>query len=373
MLIYGCPDGEGHWSNIANQQLVGVVRQKGKFDENFMTNILSAIRNAEQRLILVDVGGRRTSENERIFKECDGYIILSSKKEELVEWRNFGDRLGLKCIAELDSLLVGESIVYADKGDGILRGVVTGLERGEYVSSPVIDKLVERLVEIIESNGEKTLAEKTADVNGVEIADLIGIEDRNDPWMGYRPWHTIPTLEAVAHLAKKSLVKVWNIRSAFIASAICAKLRRSMVELFDVSLGYVMIPDLRPKGKGSKYGLSWKIIETDDYTVVKFQIEGGFYNPTWLFTAYPPRINTGKGVIVSGKGPIWLTATMIRAYSKTQPWTATFVVSESGREQPSLDGKKWDEVHPDQGPCVFVAGSKVKLGELIAIPSELLK
>lgn len=372
MLIYGCPDGEGHWANQANQGLVSVIRQKGKFDENFLTNVTSYIRNADQKLVLVDVGGRRTPENERIFKECEGYIILSSKKEEIVEWRKFGDGLGLKCLAELDSSLQGESVIYPDQGDGILRGLVVGLERGTYVQSPVIDKLVEKLCEIINKNGDKTLAETQADINGVAIADQIGIVDRNDPWMGYRPWHIVPTLQAISHLTKQKLVKVWNIRSAAVGAAIAAFLKRSKVELFDVSLGYVMLPDLRPKAKGSPFGLQWEVIERDEYTLVKFKIaNGGIYNATWLHTAFPPRVNRNKGVVLSGKGPIWLFSTMVRAYSKTNPWAALFSAAESGREQPSLEGRKWDEVYPNDAPAVEVFGNKI--GRLVAVPSELLK
>jgi len=378
MLIYGCPDGEGHWTNQANQALVSVIRQKGKFDQTFMTNIINYIKTADQKLILVDVGGRRTPENARIFKECDGYIILCSTAhaEEMAEWRKFGDELGLKCLAELDSSLTGESVVYPDQSDGILRGLVVGLERGTYVQSPVINKLVEIFCQIINKNGDKSLAEQQADINGATLADQINIVDRNDPWMGYRPWHIAPTLRAISHLTRKKLVKVWNIRSAFIGAALAAFLRRSMIELFDVSLGYIMVPNLRPKAKGSPFGLQWEIIEFDKYALVKFKIQGGMYNASWLHTAYPPRVNRNKGiVVVSGKSPIWLFAVIVRAYAKTNPWVSLFAAAESGREQPSLDGKKWDEVYPDSGPCVkvFDCQEKNNLGEMIAVPSELLK
>jgi len=373
ILIYGCPDGEGHWSNIANQSVAKVIRQKGHFDATFMSFVTRSIRNAEQRLVLVDVGGIRSPQNETIFRECEGYVILSSSPEEISAWREFGDGLGLKCLAELDSRLSEEeSVVYPDQGDGILRGLVVGLERGTFVCSAVIDALVERFKGIITANSQMTQAEEQADISGLALADEIGIEDRTDPFLGYRPWHLDLALKAVKRLVAKPLVRIWNVRSFWTAAAICILLKRSVVELFDVSNGYIAIPDLKPKKAGSPIGLDWKTIERDDFTIVKFKIQGDIFNISSLHTAYPPAVNKGKGVIISGHGPIVLSATIARAYGKAgHPFVSMFAAAESGREQVSLNGKKWDEVYPDRGPCVKISGPEV--GNLIPVPAEDLK
>ena len=46
---------------------------------------------------------------------------------------------------------------------------------------------------------------------------------------------------------------------------------------------------------------------------------------------------------------------------------------ESGRVQPSLDGRKWSEVHPFAGPAVIVAGPDEKIGEMFPISFDLLR
>jgi ABC-type iron transport system FetAB ATPase subunit len=43
MLIFGAPDGEWHWSNEADQNLVCELRQKKGFTDNFADNIVKAI------------------------------------------------------------------------------------------------------------------------------------------------------------------------------------------------------------------------------------------------------------------------------------------------------------------------------------------
>ncbi len=373
ILIYGCPDGEGHWSNIANQNVAQVIRQKGAFDATFMSFTTRSIRNAEQRLVLVDVGGRRSTQNETIFRECEGYVILSSSPEEIPAWREFGDGLGLKCLAELDSRLSEEeSVVYPEKEDGVLRGLVVGLERGTFVDSPVIDALAERFKAIITANSQMTQAEEQADISGIQLADEIGIEDRTDPFLGYRPWHLALALKAVKRLVSKPLVRIWNIRSFWTSAAMCILFRKSVVELFDVSNGYIAIPDLKPKKSGSPIGLDWKVNEKDDYTIVNFKIQGDIFNISALHTIYPPAVNKAKGVIISGKGPIVLAATIGRAYGNSKhPFIAMFAAAESGREQLSLQGQKWDEVYPGCGPCVEIAGQEI--GRLFPVSAEDLK
>ncbi len=373
ILIYGCPDGEGHWSNIANQNVAQAIRQKGVFDATFLNFITKSIRNAEQRLVLVDVGGRRSSENEIIFRECEGYIILSSSPEEISAWRQFGDGLGLQCLAELDSRLsTEESVLYPNQGDGILRGLVVGLERGTFVNSVVIDVLVKRFKAIITANSQMTLAEKEADISGIQLADKIGIEDRTDPFLGYRPWHLMPALKAVKRLYSKKIIRIWNIRSFWTASAMVIAFQKSLVELFDVSNGYIAIPSLKPKKSGSEIGIDWRVNEFDDFTIVNFRINGDIFDISTLRKVYPPAVNQAKGVIISGRGPIVLGATIARAYSNGKhPFIAMFAAAESGRKQLSLNGQKWDEVYPVCGPCVEIAGQNI--GRLIPVNTENLK
>ena len=152
ILIFGAPDGEWHWSNEADQNLVRGIRQKKQFTDDFADHIVKAIETAEQRLILVDTGGKRLYPNHEIFAVCDAFIIVSSSREEMVEWRKFGEAQECQCIAELDSVLHGTCELYPEADDKIIRGRISGLERGQTVKSPVLEAVAKRLKKVIVQN-----------------------------------------------------------------------------------------------------------------------------------------------------------------------------------------------------------------------------
>lgn len=128
-IIKACPDGEGIWSNNKNQNETNIVRKKGKFTKSFIENSCKAIDNQTNKIVLVDVGGAISKENEQIFKHCDSFIVLSSDEKEKNEWVNFGQSLGLECIGELDSSLEGQEKIYSR--EPYLQGKIVGLERGK--------------------------------------------------------------------------------------------------------------------------------------------------------------------------------------------------------------------------------------------------
>jgi len=154
-LAFAAPDGEWHWSNFGDQDLVAVVRQKGRFSENFVGSMVSSIEANEQPLVLVDTGGVRSEANEAIFDVCDACIILSSKPEEIVAWHQFAGEHGVEVLAELDSVLVGTCKLYGKQEDGVVRGRISGLERGHTIQSETLEAVASRLRSIILTNNEE--------------------------------------------------------------------------------------------------------------------------------------------------------------------------------------------------------------------------
>ena len=112
-IIRACPDGEGTWSNNKNQKETSIVRKKGKFTQSFIDNACKAIDNQTNKIVLVDVGGVMSKENEQVFQHCDSFVVLSSDEEKKKEWLEFGQKLGLQCIGCLDSSLEGQEEIYS--------------------------------------------------------------------------------------------------------------------------------------------------------------------------------------------------------------------------------------------------------------------
>ena len=59
--------------------------ENNKFTKSFIDKACQAIDKQENKIILVDVGGVMSKENEQVFKHCDSFVVLSSddtKKQE---------------------------------------------------------------------------------------------------------------------------------------------------------------------------------------------------------------------------------------------------------------------------------------------------
>ena len=75
-------------------------------------------------------------------------VILAGDMSKVAEWREFAKKVGLTVVAEIHSDYHGkEDNVEGVAHDGILRGSVHYLERGEPVSGrPMIRRLAEHLL-----------------------------------------------------------------------------------------------------------------------------------------------------------------------------------------------------------------------------------
>ncbi len=86
-----------------------------------------------------------------------------------------------------------------------------------------------------------------------------------------------------------------------------------------------------------------------NYTLVEFDLEGGIAAPEMLESLKVPEVDGTRGVVISGKGPIWLYCAIAHEYHATA-WTATH--------------------DPRLGHVVFATHSKLaKVGEVIK-PNE---
>jgi CRISPR-associated protein Csx3 len=63
-------------------------------------------------------------------------------------------------------------------------------------------------------------------------------------------------------------------------------------------------------------------IESDEYTTVTIDIDGGTCEPSDLKTIVIPTIKGNKGVVLNGRAPVWVFGTLIHHFHATQ-WVAT--------------------------------------------------
>lgn len=61
----------------------------------------------------------------------------------------------------------------------------------------------------------------------------------------------------------------------------------------------------------------------DNFTLIEIDIEGGICEPSDLKSLGYPLVNSQKGVIISGRAPVWVFATLGHEFHPAL-WVATF-------------------------------------------------
>ncbi|BAZ08048.1 CRISPR-associated protein Csx3 [Calothrix sp. NIES-3974] len=165
-IITACPDGEGSWHQEAyeNNELLAKDckhQNKAEFTPEFAEKAAEWVRNANQLINIIDVGGKTSPENRTIMQPATHAVILSRDMDKFAEWENFCQSLDLKIIAKIHSQLdtVEDSVYLADgwqentnellEKTPLLTGSVHGLKRGEYLSErPMVQALAKVLIHL---------------------------------------------------------------------------------------------------------------------------------------------------------------------------------------------------------------------------------
>ncbi|NEP56089.1 MAG: hypothetical protein F6K31_03565 [Symploca sp. SIO2G7] len=156
--ISGCPDGDGCWFSETVQKYPDLAKQlkteyKARFTPEFAAAKARDIRVNKNSLLLFDVGGKISPENELIMSQATHAVILAKSEEEVAEWQNFCQKLNLPVIAIIYSVLEATvDEIWTESPQ--LTGKVHRLQRGELVMNrPLIQALAKRLVELVRVSG----------------------------------------------------------------------------------------------------------------------------------------------------------------------------------------------------------------------------
>lgn len=152
-VISGCPDGDGCWYSETAQkypELAAQLKQeyKAKFTPEFAAVKAKDIAAIKNSLLLFDVGGKISPENELIMSKATHAVILAKSESEVTEWQDFCQKLNLPVIAVIySSLAATADWIHSESPQ--LTGIVHKLERGEPVATrPMIHALAKRLIQL---------------------------------------------------------------------------------------------------------------------------------------------------------------------------------------------------------------------------------
>jgi len=176
-IITACPDGEGAWfqetvsrsSEDARHLKDEYKKSLDGFSPEFIKMASDAIKNCILPLTLIDIGGRPDEKNKEICRHATHAIILFNESDKVDEWRQFCHELGIKIIAEIYSDYHGKEDS-AEVKDGILKGTVHHLERGEDISKRYC---VTALANYLITNREKSMTTYNINIEKDKKGDTL--------------------------------------------------------------------------------------------------------------------------------------------------------------------------------------------------------
>lgn len=321
-VLRACPDGEGDWNMEAQPDTVRLLRAKGQFTTAFVDCVC---RDLERRHLplLVDVGGRPTAEQQRIFDFCTHAILLSSEPALLAEWRTMIERRGPTVIAELVSTQTETAGLHSLSPT--LTAHISGLERFHQAEGPVFDVLVER-VETVFRFDQGELREMHLRAAPVEIAveiDRLGrtlkLLDVDEKW---HPQALRPLLE---YLPAHEPLAAYGRGPGWLYAAMSAHAFPAPFWQFDARLGWVQ-PILlhRRRTDAESRPIGWRVSNLGaQVPMLTAVIAGAYVDYSELDGMAVPDLDTGRGLVISGKLPHWVLTGLVRTFEDA-PWIAAY-------------------------------------------------
>lgn len=154
--ISGCPDGDGSFFTETVKNNPSLAKQlkaeyKARFTPEFADSRAQDIQRIKNSLLLFDVGGKMSAENQIIMSSATHAVILAKTPADVIDWKHFCEnqlRKPLQIVAVIYSDYHGKEDILDDSGE-ILTGKVHHLERGEDVSDrPMVKALAERIIKL---------------------------------------------------------------------------------------------------------------------------------------------------------------------------------------------------------------------------------
>lgn len=274
---------------------------------------------------MVLVGGRMSEENCRIMRECDAAVVLSRDLTQIEPWAPFCRECGLEVLAKVWS----DYAAVEDRVEGEYPAIHR-LERGEDVSGrPVVQAVAQMLLEkaaIAEERGEKMDVVKDGVLSVAGLAEALGKQPvertlPNGRVVRQLVWDGGDLREAARFLHNVSgglpgHVKIGGPIPGWLAAGLAHELHPRAVSLNSPD-GYVPVGCQRPAGVGAGPNLVFEVSPgSGGWTVVECRQADPSVplSPGDLEKVVPPEVPFGSKVVLSGRMPNWLVASLAMAY-----------------------------------------------------------
>ena len=331
-VLRAYPDGEGDWSNEADRETVRAIRIKGEGTKQWVAQICRDIANRQLPLI-VDVGGKPTVWQEEIFNHCTHAVILTPNEEAQKLWQGYVQRYGLLTIAELRSELKGEDRI--EEEQPVLQGVISGLERRQSARGAAFKALLKRIAALFAYKQEELKRWHLSAAPAETVLDLPRLAETLTGRQSWRP-QDLPLL--LDYLPAQTSLALYNRAPNWVYAALTLHSLPAPLYQFDPRLGWVEAPSLKI-GPLTANAL-WQVQRASIAGGYRFDfnIKGVYLDYSEAENLFTPPLPPGKGLLISGKLPMWLWTALARIY-RPAPWLAVY--------QPQIGGVVVSSNAPD--------------------------
>jgi|GEM_PF-974636 len=354
-----CPDGEGPWlQKHYDDPDVVALRRKGGFTPEFVDWATKSVQDWNGPLMLVDIGGRTSEENSKIVEGATHAIILAGDISEIPEWKKFFETKGIEVIAVLNSHYLDHKDRFGDPGfllsdeanDPILASV-HHLERGEPAEGretlQLMAEVIEHLVEKNKANREISETDQgyfKIDVASLRV-DLPTTQVKRNLTSGQTITNTNLDKSAVPGLYEKIASQphdqeVWldgPTNSWEIVALACALNAADVPGIrYNSPNGFVELQKLPISDEPSiaASGWEWNVTKRVAGNGQKITVVEVAHNPDEpihpdiLLTTTLPGVDTDSIVVLGGKIPQWLRASIALGYVDNCAAIAAFIPGE---------------------------------------------
>lgn len=330
-LLRSAPDGEGDWFLAGQPDIVQTLRavHKRSYSSQFIMHMHNAIM-ARPLPLLVDIGGRPQGDQINLIKACTHSILLYRSEKERLQWRTMLTEARLTPIAELRSTLGGEEI--AAERHPYLLGTISGLQRDpEMRKTGLMFGILLELVAGICTYDAASLEQihlKHAPFPILNERDLAG--KLSVPMEGERTiWSPRHLAHIAHHIPASTPLSIYGRGPVWLASALAALTLPESFVIFDARYGWLSPPSLRFLESTNPLAdtegavdVKLKVLPFQDQDAwLEIELPGGTLEPYEIsLSPIPPQ--TRGGLVLSGKIPRWLFATLAHHFAPDHAWLA---------------------------------------------------
>jgi CRISPR-associated protein Csx3 len=322
--IRACPDGEGNWSQEADQEVVRLLRIKGDWTDEFTERVC---RDIEQRLLpmLIDMGGKPQGTQLQIFGHCTHSLLLlrPDDPESILRWRTLVEENGLLPLAQLYSQLHGTEAITSTFP--VIEGTLAGLERHTPVQGPLFDLLVERIAALFGSYSsselENTLLSRAPTELVLRLPQLL-----RTLFPGATRWEPAMLPRLLSELPQQTPLSVYGQAPHWLYGTLIAFVGSQPFYQFDPrrgeSGGWIAPPSLCI-GTPSSPDVAVSLSKNGQVQKLTVEIVKKHLDYLQAETLTFPAVEADAGLILDGSMPSWLLTALVRLYAETDvAWLA---------------------------------------------------